>query len=429
MSDRDRSSEQQMPALEEMLQSLLLIEEGEHEFEGEVGDGESGDIREFFFPVVRHGVYVNHAANGPLPRPVARGLHEYIEDRSGYASMHGERWRMYEQGAHRRMADMIGARAEQIAFTASTGDGMMMMAQGLPWQEGESVITAEGEFPSNVYPWLNLRERGVQVHLVAQRDGRIPAEAIFERIEQDKGRTRLVSLSLVEFSTGYRNDIATIARYCHERGILCGIDAMQALGALAIDVQALGVDYLAAAAHKWLLAPQTTGILYVSDALLEQLRLPRRSWFSVAEPFDFFNYEQPLKEGAARFEHSSSNSTAIIGLDAALGVFEGLDGGMAAVEARILGLTAHASAGLERAGYPVVSPQGPGERSGIVCFTPHPQRPEMTPQQIVDELAVRNIAAAARGTVVRISPHFYNTIEEIDTLLNALEDLKRSPTV
>jgi selenocysteine lyase/cysteine desulfurase len=159
------------------------------------------------------------------------------------------------------------------------------------------------------------------------------------------------------------------------------------------------------------------------------LKLPRRGWFSVAEPFDFFNYEQPLKEGAARFEHSSSNSTAIIGLDAALGVFESLDGGMAAVEARILGLTARALAGLERLGYPVVSPQGPGERSGIVCFTPHPQRPEMTPQQIVDELAARNIASAARGTVIRISPHFYNTIEEIDTLLNALEDLKRPPTV
>src|SRR5579885_1709187 len=244
MSDRDRFSAQQMPVLEEMLQSLLLIEEGEHEF------GESGDIREFFFPVTRHCTYLNHAANGPLPRPVARGLHEYIEDRSAYASMHGERWRMYEQGAHRRLADMIGARAEQIAFTASTGDGMMMIAYGLPWQEGESVITAEGEFPGNVYPWLNLSERGVRVHLVAQQEGRIPVEAIFERIEQDRGRTRLVSLSLVEFSTGY----------CNERGILCGIDAMQALGALAIDVQALDVDYLAAAAHKWLLAPQTTGI-------------------------------------------------------------------------------------------------------------------------------------------------------------------------
>jgi cysteine desulfurase / selenocysteine lyase len=430
MFDSKRSNAQPMPSLEEMLQSLLLIEEGEHEFVDEAGGiggiEEAQDIRQFFFPVTRHCIYLNHASNGPLPRPVARSLHEYIDDYSAYASLHAERWRMYGQGAHRRMANMIGARPEQIAFTASTGDSMMMIAQGLPWQEGDSVITAEGEFPSNVYPWLNLREQGVQVHLIAPRNSRIEPEAIFERIDEDGGHTRLVSLSLVEFSTGYRNDIAAIARYCHERGILCGIDAMQALGALEIDVQALGVDYLAAAAHKWLLGPLTTGILYVSDELLSRLRLPRRSWFSVAEPFDFFNYEQPLKEGAARFEHSTPNGTAIIGLDASLGVFESLDGGMAAVEARILGLTEHAIAGLERLGYPVVSPRGLGERSGIVCFMPHPQRTDMTSQQLVDELVARNIVAAARGTIARISPHFYNTIEEMDVLLNALEELKNT---
>ena len=417
-------TDRELPSLEEMLESLLLIEEGEHEFTSELEDeGAEGaqDIRQLFFPVTRHCIYLNHASNGPLPRPVARSLHEYIDDRSAFASLHSERWQMHEQGAHRRLANMISARPDQIAFTASTGDGLTMVAQGLPWQEGDAIITAEGEFPSNIYPWLNLQERGVRVHLAEARNHRIPPEAVFERIDE---HTRLVSLSLVEFSTGYRNDIAAIARYCHERGILCGIDAMQALGALDIDVQALGVDFLASAAHKWLLGTQTTGILYVADDLLTRLHLPRRSWFSVAEPFDFFNYEQALKTGAERFEHSSPNSTAIIGLDAALGVFEALDGGMQAVEARILGLTQHAIAGLERLGYPVVSPQGPGERSGIVCFTPHPQRQDRTPQQMVDDLAARNIAAAARGTVIRISPHFYNTIEEIDTLLNVLEEMK-----
>ena len=410
------------PSLEEMLESLLLIEEGEHEFTGEMEDEGAQDVRQLFFPVTRNCIYLNHASNGPLPRPVARTLHEYIDDCSAFGNMHSERWQMHGQGAHRRMANMINARPDQIAFTASTGDGLMMIAQGLPWQEGDTVVTSEGEFPSNIYPWLNLQAQGVQVHLAEARNHRVPPEAVYERIDE---HTRLVSLSLVQFSTGYRSDIAAIVRYCHERGILCGIDAMQALGALDIDVQALGVDFLASAAHKWLLGTQTTGILYVADALLGRLHLPRRSWFSVAEPFDFFSYEQPLKTGAARFEHSSPNSTAIVGLDASLGVFEALDGGMQAVEARILGLTRHAITGLERLGYPVVSPQGPGERSGIVCFTPHPQRPDKTPQQIVDDLAARNIATAARGTVIRISPHFYNTTEEIDTLLNVLEEMSR----
>lgn len=407
-----------LPSLDDMLHSLLLVEEGEHEFSGEEEDVQ--EIRQLFFPITRYNVYLNHAANGPLPSPVVRTLHTYIDDTSNFGNINFARWTEYERGAHRRLASLIHVRPDQLALVASTGDGLMNIANGLRWQPGDTIISAECEFPSNIYPWLNLQEQGVQVHLVATRDNRIAVEDVLVSIT---GRTRLVSLSLVEFSTGFRNDIATIARYCHERGIICGIDAIQALGALDIDAQELDVDYLAAAAHKWLLGPQTTGIFYVSDALLAQVHVPRRGWFSVETPFDFFNYKQPLKAGAARFEHSSPNRLPIVGLDAALGIFESIDGGMQAVEQRISGLTGYAIAGLERLGYPVVSPQGEGERSGIVCFNVHPDRQDISPQQFVDELASRNIRVAARGNVVRISPHFYNTLEEIDTLLNALEEL------
>ena len=408
-----------LPSLDDMLQSLLLIEEGEHEFTGEEGVQE---LRHLFFPVTRNCIYLDHAANGPLPRPTARTLHTYIDDTSNFGNITYDRWTIYEQGAHRRLANMLNARHDQVAMTASTGDGLMHIADGLRWRAGDTILTAEGEFPSNVYPWLNLQEQDVQVHFVKMHEHRIRVEDVFAQISD---RTRLVSLGLVEFSTGYRNDIAAIARYCHQHGILCGIDAIQALGALSIDIQQLDVDYLAAAAHKWLLSPQTTGILYVSDNLLAQLHIPRRGWVSVETPFDFFNYHQPVKSGAARFEHSTPNRMAIVGLDASLGLIESIDGGMEVVEARIIGLTGYAIAGLERLGYPVISPQGTGERSGIVCFQPHPARQDVTPQHIVEELAVRNIHIAARGTVARISPHFYNTLEDIDTLLNALEELKQ----
>jgi len=410
-----------IPILDDMLQSLLLIEEGEHEFSGE---DDVQELRHLFFPVTRNCVYLNHASNGPLPRPTVRAMQSYFDDASKFGGVNSQRWNMYEQGAHRRLANMLNVRPEQIAMTASTSDGFMHIAGGLNWREGDTIITAECEFPSNVYPWLNLQQRGVQVNFVKMHEHRIRVEDVLAQITE---HTRLVSLSLVEFSTGFRNDIAAIARHCHERSILCGIDAMQALGALDIDARQLDVDFLASAAHKWLLGPKTTGILYVSDNLLAQLRATRRGWFSVETPFDFFSYEQPLKPGAARFEHSSPNSTPIVGLDASLGVFESIDGGMQAVEARLLGLTGYAIAGLERLGYPVVSPQGAGERSGIVCFQPHPARQDLTPQHLVDELAARQIYTAARGTVARISPHFYNTIEDIDALLNALEELKKPP--
>ena len=381
---------------------------------------------QLFFPITRNCVYLNHAANGPLPSPVARTLYTYIDDSSNFGNVNFARWTEHERGAHRRMANMIRVRPDQVAMTASTGDGLMTIADGLRWKSGDMIVSAECEFPSNVYPWLNLQEQGVQIHLVKMRENRIAIEDVLSSITE---RTRLVSLSLVEFSTGYRNDIATIARYCHERGIICGIDAAQALGALEIDVHMLGVDYLAAVSHKWLLSPQTTGILFIVDDLLAQLQTARRGWFSVEAPHDFFNYEQPLKTGMARFEHSSPNSLPIIALDAALGIFECIDGGMEAVEERILGLTNYAIAGLERLGYPVVSPQGIGERSGIVCFKLHSERQDTSPQQLTDELASRNIHLAARGDVVRISPHFYNTLEEIDVLLNALDDIRKPAKV
>ena len=410
-----------LPSLDDMLQSLLLIEEGEHEFSGE--EENIQELRQLFFPITRNCVYLNHAADGPLPSPVTRTLYTYIDDTSNFGNVHFARWSEHERGAHRRMANMIRVRPDQVAMTASTGDGLMMIAGGLRRQPGDMIVSADCEFPSNVYPWLNLQEQGVQVHLVKMRENRVAVEDVLSSITE---RTRLVSLSLVEFSTGYRNDIASIAHYCHERGIICGIDAAQALGALDIDVHMLGVDYLAAVSHKWLLSPHTTGILYVADDLQAQLHTARKGWFSVQAPYDFFHYEQPLKAGMARFEHSTPNGLPILGLDAALGIFECLDGGMPAVEERILGLTSYASTGLERLGHPVVTPQGDGERSGIVCFKLHPQRQDISSQQLVDELASRNIHLAARGDVVRISPHFYNTLEEIDVLLNALDDIRRS---
>jgi selenocysteine lyase/cysteine desulfurase len=420
----DSNTGSSLPSLDDMLQSLLRVEEGEHELFGE--EENIQELRELFFPITRNCVYLNHAADGPLPSPVVRILYTYIDDSSTFGNIHLAQWIEHVRGAHHRMANMIGVRPDQVAMTASTGDGLMLIAGGLRWQPGDMIISAECEFPSNVYPWLNLQEQGVQVFLVKMRENRVAVDDILSSITE---QTRLVSLSLVEFSTGYRNDIATIARYCHERGIICGIDAAQALGALDIDVHMLGIDYLSAVSHKWLLSPHTTGILYVADDLQAELHTARKGWFSVEAPYDFFNYEQPLKAGMARFEYSTPNGLPILGLNAALGMFECLDGGMAAVEERILSLTSHAIAGLERLDYPVRSPQGDGERSGIVCFKLHPERQDISPQQLVNELAARNIYVAARGDVVRISPHFYNTLEEIDVLLNALEDLRKLSSV
>src|SRR5690348_12970774 len=184
----DSYSSPSLPVLDDMLHSLLIIEEGEHEFAGE----EEGvqELRQLFFPITRNSIYLNHAANGPLPRPVARSMHDYIDDISRFGNINSARWSEFERGAHRRLANLISARPEQVALTSSTGDGLMMIAQGLHWREGDRIISAEAEFPSNVYPWLNLKEQGVQLHAVAMRDYRIALEDVLASITE---RTRLVS--------------------------------------------------------------------------------------------------------------------------------------------------------------------------------------------------------------------------------------------
>jgi cysteine desulfurase / selenocysteine lyase len=298
----------------------------------------------------------------------------------------------------------------------------MLLADALPWHEGDTILLAEGEFPSNVYPWLSLQEQGVKVEFVPARENRILADEVKAHITE---RTRLVSLSLVEFLTGFRNDIQSIAAYCHERGVICGIDVAQALGSIEIDAKALDVDFLVGTSHKWLLAPQRTGLLYVSTAFFPQLQMRRKSWFSVEEPYDFFNYEQPLKRGAWRFEYSYPSTMPIVGLDSALGLFDGVEGGMRAVEQRILGLTGYAMDGLERLGYPLITPRGEGERSGIVSFRLHPNRLDLTVPLAVAALTERSITVAPRTDAIRISPHFYNTTQDLDQFLNVLEDLKR----
>ncbi len=400
MIDRERT--QELPALDDMLQSLLLMEEGEHEFVSE--DEEVSELRQLLFPVTREGVYLKHAVMGPLPRPVAQAMRDYVDDVSRFGDVHEESWKQYRDGAHRRMAGLLHTRAEQVAFTANSRDSLMRLAYALDWQEGDAMLVVGDEPGGNASAWLDLVARGVKVQTIPMRDQRLTNEDIFACIDK---QTRLVSVSHVLPATGFRSDVAALTAYCRERAIVCGVDATQSLGALDVDVQRLGIDYLVAEGHKWLLAPQSSGILYVSDDLFARL------------------HQSSLRVGMERFEYGAPNSFPIVGLDAALGVLECIDGGMQAVEERILGLGAYAIAGLERLGYPIISPRNQGERSGIVCFTTHPERRDLTVQKIVESLEERNIYIAAHEDVASISPHFYSTPEDIDALLKMLEELKR----
>jgi selenocysteine lyase/cysteine desulfurase len=374
-------------------------------------DRERKDEVRRLFPVTERFAYMNHAATGPTPRPVSEALHTFDQARAMLGSEASGTWKALTERAREKVARLINAHPDEVAFTKNTPEGLSFVAGGLPWKDGDNLVTTRLEFPANVYPWLNLRDRGIEVRFVEPRGERLPARDILDAID---GRTRLVALSWVEFSNGFRNDLAAVGEGCRARGAHLAVDAIQGLGALRCDVAALRIDFLAAACHKWMLGPMGLGLFYCRRELLDTLRLIEMGQSSVTPRESWLDYTVEVQPTAARFEPGALNWPALAGLEAILDLMEGV--GRATIEAEVLGLTDRLIAGLERRGYLLKTSKVPAERSGIVSFN----HPRMPPAEIEARLKAAGVVVCVREGAVRVSPHFYNTIEEIDHLLEAL---------
>lgn len=372
-------------------------------------------------PVAGRYVYLNHAAIGPLPRRAAARVAELAR----VISESGDRRWPERNGEIERVrslaAKLIGARdPHEVAFVENTSTGLSLVAEGIDWRPGDNIVGAEGEFPSNAYPWMNVAAHppsGVEYRRAPERDGRIDPEELLARID---GRTRLLALSSVQYATGFRSDLARLGAACRERGALFAVDAIQSLGALATDVEALGIDVLAAAAHKWLLGPEGIGLLYVSDRAIERLRPARAGWRSTRTLYDWSRLDLTFAEGAKRFECGTINNFGVAGLGGSLEIL--LDAGPAAIERRILDLAERAAQGFEAAGFTLAAPRGEafrGERSGIVSGT-HPRH---DPEKLAEALAQRGVIVSARAGRLRAAPHFYNSEDEIDRFGTVLAEL------
>lgn len=359
------------------------------------------------FPITQTCRYLNHAAVAPLPRRSAQRIREAIEEQVNTG-------RIGEEGisrVRRLAAQLINARPEEIAFVGNTSEGLSILANGIRWRPGDRVITAGVEFPANVYPWLNLTARGVETQLLPERDGRIPLKDLISAIDP---HTRVVALSFVEFSSGYRNDIQTIGELCHDRGVYFILDAIQGLGAIKLDVKQTRVHALSSGGYKWLLGPLGTGILYIAPQFMDELEVSLVGWASVVNPEDYLNYDLTFQPDARRFEPGCLNLLGIYGLGASLELI--LDVGIDRIEHRIHQLTDRLCQGLKGKGYRIFSNRGAGEWSGIVSFY-HPRIPA---QELLEILARHRIVVSLREDRIRVSPHFYNTEAEIDRLLEVL---------
>ena len=309
------------------------------------------------------------------------------------------------------VARAIGAGLDEIAFMRSTSDGALLVANGLDWRDGDEVILTDNEFGANAYPWINLADRGVRtvwVHAPAQR---LTVDTL-ERLATP--RTRVVAVSYVGFSDGYRHDIAALGAWCKAHGVLFAVDAIQGFGCLPLDVHAWDIDVCYFGVAKWLLSPQGLSVIYVRRDLVDRLRPAVCSWRSVKEPMRFLDYEQPLAAGARRFDGATVNYPAVLAFGESLRLLTGA--GMVAIERHVLRLVDRFIQGAASSGIQILSDTSPDVRSGIVVAGLHGRSTDM----LAARARAASVQATIRDTGVRVSPHGYNTEDEIDRVLEVL---------
>ncbi len=367
------------------------------------------------FPVTKSYIYMNHAGVAPLSSRVMDAMVGFVEDATFNGAVNVESWVETVELCRSVSAQLINADVTEIAFMKNTTQGILLAANGIDWNEGDNVVTSAVEFPANVYPWWSLKERyGVETRMVHEHDGRIHLDDLIAAIDE---KTRVVTISHVEFASGFRNDIKAIGKICKDRGIWYVVDAIQSIGVIEVDVKSCHIDILAADGHKWLLAPEGAAIFYCANDKLDKLNNTNIGWASVVNPRDFLNYDLTQKPDATRFEEGSYNTTGLYGLNAAIELL--LEIGITGIETRVMELTSALITGLESKGYHVFTPKKTSDRAGIVVFESH----RHTPSEINERLLKENIIAAERGSGVRVSPHFYNTQSEVEQLLETLPNL------
>ena len=363
------------------------------------------------FPVTKEVAYLNHAAAGPVSLPVIEAVHAFLVDRASRGSEAAPDSKALSERTRAKVAAFIGASPDEIAFMKATPDGLNAVANGINWVAGDNVVTADIEFPANVYPWMNLRDFGVQLKFVRSKNGCIETGDILEAID---GRTRVVALSWVEFHGGFRNDLATIGAECRRRGVFLAVDAMQGLGVLRCDVRELNVDFLCAASQKWMLAPHGIAPFFVRREVLDRVRVAFVGLSGVDQGPSYLDYQLRLRRDASRFEPGYINQVGIAGLEAAIDLFNAV--GMEKVETRARALSARLIGGLQDRGYLIFGNTDPAHSSTVVSFR-HPLIPAVG---IVTSLRRHSVVVSEREEHVRVSPHFYNTESEIDLLLDHL---------
>jgi selenocysteine lyase/cysteine desulfurase len=362
------------------------------------------------FPITKNKVFLNHAAQSPLPKPVADAVRKFADDFSNFGTTSIE----WNDGGKPFFAKLIQAKPEEIAFIENTSMGLNIAANVLHYPPDAKIVTTDLEYPSVVYPFLR-KSLGVKVHYVKNVNGKILLEDVKKAVDD---KTVAVAISHVEYVNGFRHDLQALSQIAHKYGAYLIVDAIQSAGAMQIDVKKDDVDFLMTACYKWLLSPPGAGYLYVKKDLIEQFEPPFVGWASVKqeifETIDFWDiWNLKLSETASRFEVGSPSVINLVGATEALKMLLSL--GIQNIERRILKLTDHLIEAINKLGLKLQTPTEPQSRSGIVNFKID------NPQKVAEKLKNKGIIVSARAHGIRVSPHFYNTEAEIDKLVQEIK--------
>jgi selenocysteine lyase/cysteine desulfurase len=366
------------------------------------------------FPITKEYIYLNSAAVSPPPTIAIEALNEQLRDVQMYGSRNYRQWVGRKESCRRLLAGLINARPEQIAFLRNTSDALSTIANGLKWNAGENIVTFQNEFPSNIYAWRQIRDtENIELRFCPEREnGRIDSDEFISLIDE---KTRVVAISAVQYASGFRADLKRIGEAARAVDALLVVDAIQAAGAVPIDVEADLIDAAAGASHKWLMAPEGIGYIYLSDRARSRIEPTLIGWISVEQPEDYSNFEQQFKPDALAWETGTFASALFYALEANLKLLT--EFGIGEINKYLLGLGDFLCESLDKEKYELVSSRRENEKSPIVCIR---NRNGVEAMQLYKHLQRQNIVVAPRGDRLRIAPHIYNTREEIEKLIYAL---------
>lgn len=363
-------------------------------------------------PITGRWAFFDHAAVAPLPQVTVDALAAWCTDMSLRTEQNWGRWDQAVEQTRTAAAALLGADRSEVALIPNTTWGINLVAEAFPWQHGDNVVTLASEFPSNLFPWLNLARRGVEARVLPTDCGRIDLAEIHAACD---ARTRIVAVSWVDFATGWRHDLDALADVTHQAGALLLVDAIQGLGVFPLDLRQTPIDFLVADGHKWLLGPEGAGLLFLRAVHLARLAPLGVGWHSVRHTGDYTAVPFDLKASADRYEGGTPNTGGFVALGASLALLGSY--GPERIGPRVIEFTDLACERLLSLGAQIATHRVGEHRSGIVAF----DLPGRDLKRLRGRALAVGVALSYRVGRLRISPHAYNDTDDLDRLIDVLK--------